>query len=190
MKILLDANVIFTFLSRREDKYLKETDVIIHDCINKRIDGFVAFHSLSIVWYLLRHNPLDLRLRWMKLICTSLKIANADNETVLRALDRNDFPDFEDNLQDCCARQAQVDYIVTANIKDYSGRSLIPAITPLELLRLLESENNNDESWIAENNQDEVRESNSSYQISKHIALAHNHVIRMSEQRCVVAFIA
>ena len=52
---------------------------------------------------------------------------------VRHALERNDFPDFEDCLQDECATQNHADYIITRNIDDFSS-SNIPAITPLDFL--------------------------------------------------------
>lgn len=53
---------------------------------------------------------------------------------MLHALERNDFPDFEDCLQDECAAQNNVDYIITRNINDFSS-SNVPAITPTEFLK-------------------------------------------------------
>lgn len=45
--------------------------------------------------------------------------------------------DFEDCLQDECAKQVNADYIVTRNIKDFS-KSDIPAVTPEIFLKILE----------------------------------------------------
>ena len=46
---------------------------------------------------------------------------------------RNDFPDFEDCLQDECAAQNHADYIITRNTGDFSN-SNVPAITPSDFL--------------------------------------------------------
>ena len=46
---------------------------------------------------------------------------------------RNDFPDFEDCLQDECAAQSHADYIITRNTDDFSN-SNVPAITPSDFL--------------------------------------------------------
>ena len=48
------------------------------------------------------------------------------------ALQREDFSDFEDCLQDECAKQIHADYIVTRNTSDFST-SDIPAIIPDDL---------------------------------------------------------
>ena len=42
-------------------------------------------------------------------------------------------------LWDKCAKEADCDYIVTANIKDFSN-SEVPAITPDELLKIINGE--------------------------------------------------
>lgn len=55
---------------------------------------------------------------------------------VLDVLERNDFSDFEDCLQDECAKQVDADYIVTRNTVDFST-SDIPAILPERLLEIL-----------------------------------------------------
>ena len=65
-----------------------------------------------------------------------LRVANAQHENVINALERNDFSDFEDCLQDECAKQVDADYIVTRNIVDFST-SDIPAILPERLLEIL-----------------------------------------------------
>lgn len=65
-----------------------------------------------------------------------LRVANAQHENVINALERNDFSDFEDCLQDECAKQVHADYIVTRNIVDFSA-SDIPAILPERLLEIL-----------------------------------------------------
>ena len=46
---------------------------------------------------------------------------------------RNDFPDFEDCLQDECAAQSHADYIITRNTDDFSNSNVL-AITPSDLL--------------------------------------------------------
>ncbi len=82
-------------------------------CADEKIEGYVAFHSLSTIWYWSRRYPEFSRRSWMRRVCTIFKIAVADNASVLSAVDNYDFRDFEDNLQDCCAVSAGCDYIVS-----------------------------------------------------------------------------
>ena len=72
----------------------------------------------------------------MRRICNILTIAGADNASVLEAVENMKFRDFEDNLQECCAVSAGVDYIVTVNTKDYE-HSRVRAVTPDELVRIV-----------------------------------------------------
>ena len=62
-----------------------------------------------------------------------LQVTNISYENVRHALERNDFPDFEDCLQDECAAQNHADYIITRNTNDFLTSS-IPAITPSDFL--------------------------------------------------------
>ena len=52
------------------------------------------------------------------------------------AIEKEDFRDFEDALQDCCAAESGADYIVTANKRDFAGHSTVYPLTPKELLSL------------------------------------------------------
>ena len=146
MKILIDTNIIVTFLTKREDKYSEAIDIIMQKCIDKKLDGYIAFHSLSTLWYVLRHSPINERLYSLTLVCSTFKIASASRMRILRAIKNSDFTDFEDNLQDCCAQQVNADYIVTANVRDYDTHSVVKAVTPSELLDIL-NDSYTDSPW-------------------------------------------
>ena len=116
----------------------------------------------------------------MSFICDTFTIAYANNAMISHALQNTAFTDFEDNLQDCCAQQVKADYIVTANIKDYAGHSVIPAITPSELLTLLKDYNSIPYYHTDDNQPCELRESHLEYEISPHISRSasyHKHFI-------------
>ena len=137
MKILLDTNILIPYLSGREDRFSSACEKIVQMCAEEEIEGVVAFHSLSTVWYVARKAPDELRRGYIRTICVLFSIAGAKNEAVLQAVDRLAFRDFEDALQDCCAQEADCDYIITANGRDFAGRSRIPAVSPDEFLALL-----------------------------------------------------
>ena len=136
MKILVDTNVIINYISGREDKYSEASDTIMTMCAQEQIEGYVAFHSLSTIWYWSRKYSDFSRRNWIRRICTILKIVSATNKAVLEAINNTDFKDFEDNLQDCCAVTAGADYIVTVNVKDFE-HSRVKAVTPGELLQIV-----------------------------------------------------
>ncbi len=136
MRILLDTNVAITYVSGRDDPFSKEADVIMRMCAEEKIEGVIALHSLSTIWYCARKLPEQTRRDWILQLCTLLTVVGADNSLLLEAIQNTEFKDFEDAMQDCCARNCFADYIVTANIKDYQDVSKIPAITPGEFLEL------------------------------------------------------
>lgn len=68
-----------------------------------------------------------------------MQVTGASHEKVCNAIERNDFPDFEDCLQDECAKEVSADYIVvTRNVEDFQ-HSQIKAITSQELLELIKA---------------------------------------------------
>jgi len=69
-------------------------------------------------------------------ICDVLTIVGASNEEVKAAVHNREFKDFEDCLQDKCAKEAACDFIITANVKDFKN-SEVPAISPSDFLKLL-----------------------------------------------------
>ena len=132
MVVLIDTNVALNYILKREP-YFHESDQIMAWCAAKVLDGYLAFHSLSIIWYVLRKMPDEERRGWLRSLCTILDVASATTEEVLDALEKVKFKDFEDCIQSKCAKSNAVDYIITRNISDFT-HSEIPVKTPQELL--------------------------------------------------------
>lgn len=133
MLVLIDTNVILDMLEKREPFY-ESSNNVLSLCASKKIKGYIALHSISNIFYILRKNYSAENRRHLLLgILKFLQVANASHENVRHALERNDFTDFEDCLQDECAIQSHVDYIITRNTADFSN-SNIPAITPSDFL--------------------------------------------------------
>jgi len=137
MKVLIDTNVALNYVLGRNDHYSKESEKIIKLCANGTLEGFIAFHSLSTIWYVTRKLPENIRRQMLRQLCIILTVAAADQQSVLQAIDNDSFKDFEDNLQDCCAVYVQADYIITGNVKDFEGISKVTAIDPSAFLALL-----------------------------------------------------
>lgn len=134
MLVLIDTNVILDVLEKREPFYESSNDVLSL-CASKKIEGCIALHTVSNIFYILRKNYSAENRRHLILgILKFLKVTNVSHENVRRAVERNDFPDFEDCLQDECATQNHADYIITRNTDDFSN-SNIPAITPSDFLK-------------------------------------------------------
>ncbi len=66
-------------------------------------------------------------------VCEILEVASASQEEIMDAIENDSFPDFEDCLQDKCAKEVGADYIITCNTKDF-GNSEVPALTPSDFL--------------------------------------------------------
>ena len=143
MDILIDTNVLLNYITERDDPFRESSKKIIQLCVREKLNGYVAFHSLSTIWYTLRKLPEHKR-RWeLKKLCEVLTVVSATHEQVLKAIDNIDFQDFEDCLQDQCAVNAGVDYIVTCNVKDFE-HSEIRSITPEQFLSVFFPENSLD----------------------------------------------
>ena len=137
MSVLLDTNVIITAVTDRSDPYLSETKTILSACSTDEIEGYMAFHSVSVLWYVLRKMKGEDEARErIEHICKILAISSATQEQVIDGIRDKGFKDFEDCLIDKCAVSACVDYIITANIKDYE-HSAVEAIKPDEFCKMI-----------------------------------------------------
>lgn len=129
MKALIDTNIIIDVLTNREP-FAERADRIISSCANGRIDGFIAAHTITNLFYILRKAyTADERRTLLKLICSILQVAPVDSEVLTAALEDTSFSDFEDCVQYHCALAQGCDCIITRNIGDYTA-SAIPVMTP------------------------------------------------------------
>ncbi len=136
MVILIDTNVALDFLTMRQPFYV-DARKIISLCASEKVQGVIAFHSLPNIFYILRKNHSDTdRRKMLRKLCMVLRVVGASHERVCSAIERDDFPDFEDCLQDECAKEISADFIVTRNIEDFRS-SKVKAITPQDLLVLV-----------------------------------------------------
>ena len=91
---------------------------------------------MSIIWYSLRI-PDEGKRKWLKDICKILTVTGASHEQVLEAIENIQFKDFEDCLQDECARMVNADCLVTCNLKDFK-EAKTRIFNPSEFVALLE----------------------------------------------------
>ncbi len=54
MAVLIDTNILLNYITNREDKYLNESVRIVELCALGKLNGYIAFHTLSTLWYVLR----------------------------------------------------------------------------------------------------------------------------------------
>ena len=71
-------------------------------------------------------------------LCSIFDVVGIDKAKLLAGLQNENFSDFEDCLQDECAKEVSADYIVTRNIGDFQSAK-VKAITPQDLLEMIGS---------------------------------------------------
>lgn len=138
MVVLIDTNIIIDFLLQREP-FCKPATVILQKCAGKELIGYLAFHSIPNIWYILRKVPEKNRREWLTDLCSFLHVTGAGHEEVVKAIAKEEFSDFEDCLQDRCAKSKGARYIITRNVSDFAG-SEVPAVSPQEFLKIMQNE--------------------------------------------------
>ena len=137
MVLLIDTNVLINILTKRDDPFKEECQKLMMLCANGAFEGYIAFHTLSILWYIIRKQFNEPKTREMVgELCNVVTVVGATQDQIKAAIKNTNFKDFEDCLQDECAQAVHADYIVTCNIKDYQ-HAKTKTVTPDELLYLL-----------------------------------------------------
>ena len=54
MVVLIDTNILLNYLTNREEDYLEQSIKIVEKCAMGECIGYIAFHTLSTLWYVLR----------------------------------------------------------------------------------------------------------------------------------------
>lgn len=134
MVVLIDTNILLNYITNREDEFLDSSVRIVEMCANGDLRGYIAFHTLSTLWYVLRKRTDKERRQNLRDICQIFQVTSASQKEILDAIERDSFTDFEDCLQDKCAKEVGADYIITCNLKDFA-QSEIPAITPKDFVK-------------------------------------------------------
>ena len=138
MDVLIDTNVLINFITERDDPFRTESRKVMELCADGKFSGYLAFHSLSTVWYVVKKFKGEEEARfWLENLCDLLTITGATQEQVTEAIKNRIFKDFEDCLQDECAQSVNADYLVTCNLKDYKNAKT-KAVTPDILIAILE----------------------------------------------------
>jgi predicted nucleic acid-binding protein len=132
-RILVDTNILLDYLMKREPFYPYAKEILIL-CKTEKVQGCIAAHSVSNIFYILR-KYYSLRERRVILtgLCSIFEVIGIDKDKLIRSLENENFTDFEDCLQMECAKEFGAEYIVTRNTDDYKT-SAVPAVSPKEYL--------------------------------------------------------
>lgn len=136
MVILVDTNIILDLFMNREP-YVENARIIMTKCAEREITGYLAAHSIPNLFYILRKQYSQKERRSLiRNLCDVFHIADLNAEKIISAVENEEFPDFEDCLQEECAAEVLADYIVTRNPDDYK-LSRVRVIEPGEFVKLL-----------------------------------------------------
>ncbi|MBU5477757.1 PIN domain-containing protein [Eubacterium sp. MSJ-13] len=135
MVILIDTNIILDVLEERKN-FVEQSSKVLELCAKKVIKGYIAFHSVSNIFFILRkkYSKSDRR-ELLSVILDILEVTGASHEQVKQAIAKEYFDDFEDCLQDECAKAVKAEYIITRNKSDFS-KADTKAITPEEFINM------------------------------------------------------
>ena len=119
MKVLIDTNVILDWLMAREPNST-DAKFIMEQCLFGEVDGYVASHSFSDLFFILRKDySVEKRKKLLSLLCEGMNVVPEDKDMILSVLHREEWRDLEDGLQMQCAKNEEVDYIIRQNLKDF-----------------------------------------------------------------------
>ena len=101
-----------------------------------RVQGYVAVHSLTTLFYLIQKGKSSAQARAMITnLLQFIEVAPVDQSTLEQALNL-DFRNFEDAVQMISAVQCKADCLVTRNTRDYQP-ALLPVMQPVDFLGTL-----------------------------------------------------
>jgi len=122
-KIFLDTDVIMDFLTKREP-FAVESMKLMEYSNREELGLSMSSLCLSNLHYLISRVEDKAKAREkVKMIMKLVETLPVSKSTVEKAA-YSDFKDFEDAIQNFCAKENQIKVIVTRNVKDYSKSSL------------------------------------------------------------------
>lgn len=135
MKVLIDLNVVLDMLLEREPFYQASAEVMAL-AETKQIEGFVAAHSLTTLFYLVSRQLSAAKARViLSDLLKIVSVAGVDQKTIEHGL-QLPYRDFEDEVQMAAAIGIDAQLVVTRNVKDFKAGPL-PALQPVELVALI-----------------------------------------------------
>ena len=131
--VLIDLNIILDVFLKWAP-FFEDSYKVFNLCVSKKIKGVIAAHSITNLWYVLRKQYSDEKCREIVLtLLDSFTISSLDTEKIKCAVQRNNFSDFKDCIQDECAINHNASFIITRDKKDFIN-SKIPSLLPTEFL--------------------------------------------------------
>ena len=128
MNVLIDANVVFDVVEKRQPHYAASNQVLCL-CRRRVLAGMVAYHTVANIFYQYGKPALP----FLKdSLLPHVRTVSADSPLIIQALQWG-MSDFEDALQAAAARANGAAFIISRNVKDFK-LSHVPALTPSDYL--------------------------------------------------------
>ncbi|MEW4923452.1 PIN domain-containing protein [Algibacter sp. 2305UL17-15] len=137
-KLFVDSDVVIDFFTDREP-HVNSASELFELSEKGDIALYISALSINNIYYIVRkYLGHKKTLEVIESLAEMTEIIGTTKKEVIQAL-KNDFKDFEDSIQYSSALTIKnLDAIITRNIKDYRN-SKIAVMTPLNFLKLKES---------------------------------------------------
>lgn len=136
MKVLIDTNVIIDALTSREP-WNENAETIFIMAANHMMDMYITASSATDIYYLVRKylHSADQAKQVMEKLYSLVGILTVSAAECIDAL-ASSVSDYEDAVVERVSVKANVDYIITRNVKDYQ-QGMVKAISPNDFIILM-----------------------------------------------------
>ena len=138
LKIAFDTNILLDTILNRPGR--AEAIQLMYAVSEEKIFGIVSANTITDVYYTSKKGIGDAAARNAILDILSIyDVVPVDGETCSVALNEP-MADYEDAVLAVCAAREEADYIVTRDRAFLSTPTPVPAMTPTDLLRVIEEQ--------------------------------------------------
>ena len=136
MKALIDTNVIIDALTSREP-WNESAETIFIMTANHMMDTYISASSATDIYYLIRKylHSADRAKQVMEKLYSLVEILTVSGAECIYAL-ASSVNDYEDAVVERVSVKADMDYIITRNVKDYQ-QGMVKAISPDDFIVLM-----------------------------------------------------
>jgi predicted nucleic acid-binding protein len=136
--IFLDTNVLIDFFADRKPFSIEAAKLFNHS-LKKEINIYISAVSYNNIYNILRQSCSHAEtIKMLVELNEWTDIIDVTKDIIKKSI-KSDFKDFEDAIQDNCAKSvSKIDFVVTRDTKDFKTSSL-PILTPKEAVSLVES---------------------------------------------------
>lgn len=133
MRVLIDINVILDVLQKQEP-FFTDSYRALRRALENDAECLISASAATDIFYALRKSlgSAQQAKEHIDQLAQVVSFADVQGMDIHTALMRA-MPDFEDAVVDAVAERSGASYILTRNIKDFTG-SVVPAILPADFL--------------------------------------------------------